>query len=125
MLTGVFAICGVLGLALLPPEHVHLTRTRDGHHAELIHRHLESHFGTGHSNALHDGDDDVEWLQAAFTVPPVSPLAFSAIELTDGRPLVPRRATGAEKVISSVRLSAHDPPWVPTSGLRAPPSLPA
>jgi hypothetical protein len=33
----------VLGLAALPTEHLHAAAIRDGHQAEIVHRHFEPH----------------------------------------------------------------------------------
>src|SRR5712691_7671038 len=67
-------VLGVLGLAWLPPEHVHITRTHGDHHADVVHRHFESHHPIGNEVRVGDDDDDVRWLDgSSFTYPKPAP----------------------------------------------------
>jgi len=121
--TTAVAIVAILAFGVLPPEHVHATEDRDGHHSEIIHRHLQPHHQSAPDTAVgHDDDDDAQWLITAFTAskttahprPGVAAVAL-AVPLT----LPDRKFQGG---VPALYVSVHDPPWVAASGLRAPPA---
>ena len=85
--TGLAALA-VLSLAVLPPEHLHLTRTHDGHHSDVVHRHYSPHLPADAMTSIGDHDDQPVWLDAPFTTPtrvagPVRPVDTV---LNQGRP---------------------------------------
>jgi hypothetical protein len=121
------AALGVLGLGLLPPEHVHLAHAHDDHHATLDHRHFAAHQpGAGHSASIGDHDDDDDealWLDSSFIgakpAPHVRPMAQA--HRHDAPAIGPQlRRVG---LVLLARPSIHDPPLRTSPGLRAPPSL--
>jgi hypothetical protein len=67
--TAVLAILAVLAFGLLPTEHVHVARTHDAHHSDLVHRHFEPHHRTDTQRTVDHADDDqaVRWLTTSFT----------------------------------------------------------
>ena len=124
-LVAILGAAGVLGLGLLPSEHVHVTRTPDGHHSDVIHRHFESHHPIETEASIGHGDDDVHWLESSFTSPTPPPHAYPVTQLLNERLQAPPPQPAYEWTIRAVRVSVHDPPWMSASGLRAPPSLSA
>jgi hypothetical protein len=120
-----FTVLGVLGLVLLPAEHLHQSASHDGHHPDVIHRHLQPHHVFEHHDANttidHGEDDNARYLSAVFVGPKAAsgvvrvqsfviadfPLAFSA-QIT-------------QWTFRALNVHAHDPPWRTSSGLRAPP----
>jgi hypothetical protein len=121
--TGVLATFGLLAMAWLPQEHVHLIRTHDGHHPDVVHRHYESHQRSETKAALDHGDEGIEWLAASFTKPKPSPVGYPILQLLNDPPVAPLEAVRV-RAFRIVRVSVHDPPWLAASGLRAPPVLP-
>lgn len=120
--SAVLALLGLLGLALLPPEHVH-DQDHDGHHVELVHRHFDAHHPV--SNQTHvddDADEDAHYLTAVFT--------RSEPSLDGGRPDDPaveavalvRPPLVSQVAPDSPAALGHDPPWRSSLGSRAPPT---
>ena len=115
------AILSLLGMPLLPPEHVHLTESEHGH-SEIIHRHFESHH---HHAPLpefdHQDEDAALWVDTPFVspgaiqIPSVDRVVVQKLPLLEPRPL-PRWTLEFDHI------SVHDPPWVAPTGLRAPPA---
>lgn len=122
-MTGLAAL-GVLSLASLPPEHLHVTRTHDGHHSDVIHRHYASHQpAAGKTAGVSDDDGQPRWLDSPFIG--ASPAAqIDPIDqlLHQDRPAVPARLTGVGSV-APTHPSIHGPPLEAPSGLRAPPAF--
>jgi hypothetical protein len=116
------AVVGVLGLALLPSEHVH-ARDEHGHHTDVIHRHFESHHPVQSDGRIDQGDDDDEqYITAAFTAPESTlSVVVGALVVTDLPVPKPQQRSGW--ALPSPDASAHDPPRTSSQGLRAPPIL--
>lgn len=116
------AVLGVLGLALLPAEHVHV-RTEDGQPADLIHRHFEAHHPVGSNPGLdHDEGHEATWLNSAFVTGVSRLLGHPVDQLVGTSP-----PTAPDPEVSPTWTpgdpeSVHDPPSTSSHGLRAPPS---
>src|SRR4030095_5888475 len=103
----------------MPVSHTH-----DGHHTELVHRHVEAHQPISAETRFdHDEDEEVAWLDhASFVSPrPIQPQQ-PLIELPNERLEPARLERPREWAIRTVRMSVHAPPWIPATGLRAPPA---
>jgi len=114
-------ILGILGLAVLPPEHVHAGRTPDGHPRDVVHRHLDGHLQAGAGAHVAPDDGTPRWLDSPYVgarsatrvdcVDVAVEHEWPAAPPTHAGAWSPRRATSA----------VHDPPpWGPI-GLRGPP----
>jgi hypothetical protein len=116
------AVVGVLGLALLPSEHVH-ARDEHGHHTDVVHRHFESHHPVQSDGQIDQGDgDDEQYITAAFTAPESTlSIVVGALVVTDLPVPKPQQRSGW--ALPSPDASAHDPPRTSSQGLRAPPTL--
>lgn len=126
-LTAVLAALAVVGAFLLPPEHVHALHASDGHHADLVHRHIalhQQHHADAHTT-FEDADDDhdVQWLTTAFTNPGTSRQVDSCDQSVVSGLVLQRPDATAHGIVGSLFVSVHDPPWSTPSGLRAPPSF--
>jgi len=127
--TGLAAL-GVLSLAFLPSEHLHVTRTHDGHHSDVVHRHYTPHAPhhpvAGTTARVGDDDDQPRWLDSPFTSPrsaaPVHP--GNQVLLNQNRPVAPAPLTRLPAV-TFVHPSVHDPPLKTPPGLRGPPASPS
>ena len=116
------AVLGLVGMPLLPPEHVHVTE-EEGHHAEFIHRHFESHHPIAADRVFDHQDEEAPlWLDTPFIgsdtthLPSVVRVLVQELPLLQPRPL-PRWT------LTFDHISVHDPPWAASTGLRAPPTL--
>ena len=122
-------ILGLLGLPMLPPEHVHISESDDHGHSEFIHRHFEAHHPIEVAHATHampefdhQDEDAALWLDTLYLtafkapLPSIDRVVVQELPLLQPRPL-PRWTLEFE------HLSLHDPPRVAPSGLRAPPTL--
>jgi hypothetical protein len=132
------AVLGLLGLPLLPQEHVHVTESESGEQSEIVHRHFESHHpghvehdpdhrDADHPDADHHDrefdhqDEAALWIDAPFvarapaSAPLFTPVVVQELPALQPQPL-PRWALEFEHI------SVHDPPWVASTGLRAPPA---
>ena len=119
---GLVAACGLLSLALLPAEHVHVVHEHDGHHSEMVHRHFAPHDGAGSRSLADDDDSDVHWLSSWFTSPQRPQHGVVLQQLSSGpQNLVPLKATG-ERTVRIDDVSVHDPPSTAPLALRAPPT---
>jgi len=120
----ILSACSVLGLVVLPAEHVHGAADRD-HHANVVHRHVEVHHSDHDGPAIEnsDHDDTVRWLTVPFARPnPSPPVTPSTVLLIAIAPrAAPPRLT-FDGSIERVAASAHDPPERTPNGLRAPPA---
>lgn len=111
----------LVGVPLLPPEHVHVTE-EDGHHAEFIHRHFEQHHPIKTESIFDHQDEAALWLDTPFIgtdathLPPVVRGLVQDLPLIQPRPL-PRWT------LTFDHISVHDPPWTASTGLRAPPTF--
>ena len=116
------AACALIGLGVLPAEHIHQAPA-DGHHAAVVHRHLAAHQTHARGTAVEraDGDGQAHWLTVAFTSGTTSPETAAAVALLDSAGFP--RPLETFNVLPLAPMSAHDPPWVPSSGLRGPPML--
>jgi hypothetical protein len=121
----VLGIGGVLGLALLPAEHMHRVEVADGHHSEIIHRHFESHHPIGsHARIDHDDDDrEVQWLTTSFLHPNHAGQPSPDSALVDDRPHASAVEPSLRRTFQPLHVSIHDPPCRVPSCLRGPPSL--
>lgn len=119
------AALGVLSLAFLPPEHLH-TRTHDGHHSDVIHRHYEPHHPTaGYRQSVGDTDDDDHplWLASSFIgASPAAQIHSIDQLLHEDTRVEPSPLTWLGSV-TRARPSIHDPPPKTSSGLRGPPAF--
>ena len=122
-LSACLAALGVLGLAGLPPEHVHLAADHDHVRTEVVHRHFAPHHAAGAQTHVENPDDDPTYLSSAFTVPTqASGVGPDDSCLVVGEPEV--TAPGFTQWHRRARdLRAHDPPWACAPGLRGPPQL--
>jgi hypothetical protein len=125
----------VLSLALLPPQHVHVAHTGDGHHTGVVHRHVEAHQPVNPVSPVpvspvshdarfdHDEDEEVAWLDDSSFIGarPASPQP-TLVELLNERPEPAPLEQMREGAVRTVRASVHDPPWLPATALRAPPA---
>ena len=118
------AVLGVLGLALLPPEHLHVARAADGLDSDLIHRHFEPHHPVGaESNIGHFENDEALWLDSPFTGPTAALQVYPVTQsLTEDLP-VPQPQQTWRSGLPFAHVSVHDPPSATSHGLRAPPFL--
>lgn len=116
------AVLGLLGLSVLPREHVHATHMPDGGHADVVHRHFEPHHSSGAAPELeHHSDEAAQWLTATFVAPtPASTVhpVTQFVTLDPHRPQLLQVSRGTRPVL---HVSVHAPPWAASHGLRAPP----
>lgn len=119
--SAVVALLGLLGLALLPPEHVH-DQDDHGHHAELVHRHFEAHHPVPiQTHVDDDADEDAHYLTAVFTASepfhqgPVVALVVAHVELSPP-------SLVSQVALASPDALGHDPPWRSSLRPRAPPT---
>lgn len=123
----VAAVLGLLGLPLLPQEHVHVTESESGEHSEIVHRHFESHHPghVDHDADHHDQEFDHQdeaalWIDAPFVASaPVFIRSFARIVVQELP--VPQPKPMPRWTMEFEHISVHDPPWVAATGLRAPP----
>jgi hypothetical protein len=115
-------VVGVLGLGVLPPEHVHFVADHDHEPAELVHRHFEPHHTTS-LQAHVESPEAATYLSGVFIVPaqeaPIAPGAFVVVAVTPEpitRNCTHWRGSGRD-------LRVHDPPWARCHPLRGPPFL--
>ena len=115
---------GLLGMPLLPPEHVHVTESKEGGHAEFIHRHFESHrpIQTARPEFDHQDEEAALWLDTPFISPNATHLpSVDRVVVQDLPALQPQSLP--RWTLRFDHISVHDPPWAAPSGLRAPPTL--
>ena len=122
------AALGVLGMPLLPPEHVHISESDDHGHSEFIHRHFEPHHPVEtphHADDLeidHQDEEAALWVDTPFVGPTSVPLVsvdrvvVQELPVLEPRPLV-------RWTLTFDHISVHDPPWIASTGLRAPPTI--
>jgi len=114
------AIAAVLGLVWLPPEHIH-EQDEQGEHHELVHRHLAPHHRADPGAVFDHQDGDATYLTSPFAVPD-SPTPVVKLVVVSLLPLIePPLERGW--TLESLHVRVHDPPWLLSTGLRAPPSL--
>lgn len=112
---------GLLGLALLPAEHIH-SRIEDGHHSEIVHRHFEAHHPVSTDPSVdHDDEDGAQYLTTAFTVAKPASGAYPGSEYVVIAFPIPQTRLVSRRSTPRSFTSVHDPPWRVSSGLRAPP----
>jgi hypothetical protein len=121
------AVFGILGLALLPSEHIHSSRVETGRHADVVHRHFPSHHAAHPATVglrSDDHDDDVaQWLTQSFVSPRIGSMVHPDMQwMADTLALLQSQEVSG-RIVPSTYVSVHDPPWAAASGLRAPPSL--
>ena len=121
------AVLGLLGLPLLPPEHVHITESENGQHSEIVHRHFESHHpahiehdADHHDQEFDHQDEAALWIDASFVAPPAFVLSFAPVVVRELPVLQPSPLP--RWTLEFEHISVHDPPWVASTGLRAPPA---
>lgn len=119
------AAVALSGLAFLPQEHLHIAEGGDdGHHAEVIHRHVAlHHVNHGGPDIDHPEDGEAQWLDARF-VTPDSTSAPRSPEIVL-HPVQPEPATRllSQPFIAEVFASVHHPPWAISHPFRAPPAF--
>jgi ABC-type Zn2+ transport system substrate-binding protein/surface adhesin len=123
------AVFGLLGLPLLPPEHVHVTESESGEHSEIVHRHFESHHpghvehdADHHDHEFDHQDEAALWIDAPFVArAPAFVPAFAAVVVQTLPVLQPQPFP--RWTLEFDHISVHDPPWVASTGLRAPPTF--
>jgi hypothetical protein len=120
-LFAVLGAFGVLSLAVLPAEHVHVAQVRDGHHAGVVHRHYEPHHAAGRDTNFTDDDHDIHWLDSSFTSPQPTPHQPPIHQLLNERPQLQAPEATCRRTARLDSVSVHDPPPLTPSGLRAPP----
>ena len=114
---------GVLGLAFLPPEHVHLAADHDHLRAEVVHRHFAPHHAAAPQTHVENPDDDPTYLSSVFTVPGDASVAgpdYVGLVASQPEDTVPGFTQWHRRTRD---LRAHDPPWACGHGLRGPPQL--
>jgi len=115
------SVLAVLGLAILPPEHLHARRSDGDHQRDVVHRHFEGHPSSSAGARVGHDEAAPRWLVSAYVkADSVTrlPRIDACIECdAPGEPplLVSPLATGL------VWISLHDPPPGAAFGLRAPP----
>jgi hypothetical protein len=116
------AVLGLVGMPLLPPEHVHVTE-EEGHHAEFIHRHFESHHPIAADRVFDHQDEEAPvWLDTPFIGTDTTHLPSAVRVLVQELPLLQPRPL-PRWTLTFDHISVHDPPWAASTGLRAPPTL--
>ena len=122
--TAAMAVLGLLGLAMLPVEHVHAEAAQDGHHGPVIHRHFATHHqAVDDALRFEEGDDEPIWLDTTFVVASVrlapGPTPTGVVPGTQ-----PLRSDTAGPWERSVVAAApiHDPPLITSVGFRGPPA---
>ena len=123
-ITAALAILAVVAFGLLPAEHVHVARTHDAHHSDLVHRHFEPHHRTTTQPGVDHADDDqaVRWLSGSFTNFGSAGQGSADNQRIEPAPLISRPPQTFRGMIQALFVSVHDPPWATPSGLRAPPA---
>lgn len=122
-MTGLAAL-GVLSLVFLPPEHLHVTRTHDGHHSDIIHRHYTPHqSGAGNTASVADDDDQPRWLDPPFIGARPAAQIHPIDQLLDQKPPTLPPPLPRLRSFAVTYPSVHGPPSKTPSGLRAPPCL--
>jgi hypothetical protein len=118
------AVWGLLGAAFLPPEHVH-SGDDHGRHAEIVHRHFEPHDPVESSGPAIDHPDEHEalWIGSWFIVPTSQTHVPPLRPVLHGEPRIGVAPGSTRTTPPSTPESVHDPPWVSSYGLRAPPPL--
>jgi hypothetical protein len=116
------AVLGLVGMPLLPPEHVHVTE-EEGHHAEFIHRHFESHHPIAADRVFDHQDEEAPlWLDTPFIGGDTPHLPSAVRVLVQELPLLQPRPL-PRWTLTFDHISVHDPPWAASTGLRAPPTV--
>jgi hypothetical protein len=116
------AVLGLLGLAVLPAEHIHAVQTDSGHRSDVVHRHVGAHHHTAPTDHTVDQDhhDEALWLDSSFVAPPSGspvhpPLLYEDLWIAEALPILRR-------TLSTPPIAGHDPPWTRSLALRGPPS---
>ena len=115
------SVLAVLGLAILPPEHLHARHSDDDHQRDVVHRHFEAHPSSG-AGARAGHDEAVpQWLASAYlNAGPVTRLdridAWTPDDLSIATPEEARPTT-----VPLVTFAVHDPLPGAAVGMRAPP----
>jgi hypothetical protein len=116
------AVLGLVGMPLLPPEHVHVSE-EEGHHAEFIHRHFESHHPIDTRPVFdHQDEDAALWLDTRFIGTGTTHLPSAVRALIQELPILQPRPL-PRWTLTFDHISVHDPPWAASTGLRAPPTF--
>jgi hypothetical protein len=123
------AALGLLCLPLLPPEHMHVSESEEHGHSEVVHRHFEPHHPIEVSHPAgrapefdHQDEEAALWLDAPYLgpasiqVPPAHDVVVGELPR-----LEPRRLS--RWTLTFKHNSVHDPPWIASTGLRAPPTF--
>ena len=121
-LTALVAACGVIAVAWLPQEHMHLDRTADGHRTAIIHQHYEPHHPLETEVGHDDSADRIEWLSSSFTPPKPTVSVHPIQPLLDVPVPEPRLRPVRQWTQGPPQVFIDDPPGTSTLGLRAPPS---
>lgn len=120
-LTAGVSVLGVLGLAALPPEHLHARPAHDGRRSEVVHRHFDAHHPADLDRHAEDDGAAPRWLDSPY----VHGVPAPDVHRTDAcaGPVVPVIAPRAARAsaVRSASMSILDPPPGASFGLRAPP----
>lgn len=122
--TATLAVIGLLGLAVLPPEHVHVGAAHDGRHEAVIHRHFEAHHeSVDGAIRLDDGDDEPIWPDAPFVVTSRTPApSLTATPVLRGAGSIALASAGRWERHAAGSSPIHDPPLISFAGFRGPPA---
>ena len=113
---------GLIGMPLLPPEHVHVTDD-EGHPAEFIPRHFEPHHPIETQRVFdHQDEEAALWLDTPFIGTAATHVPEAARALVQQLPILQPRPL-PRWTLTFDHISVHDPPWAASTALRAPPTL--
>ena len=120
-LVALLASLGVLGLVVLPAEHVHLSHGPGHHDSDIIHRHFEPHHDSRSDFSFSEDEQHIQWTDSSFASP------SQALQTTCQQPLLYQVAPDAEQRPTCERavriddLAVHEPPALTRVDLRGPP----
>jgi hypothetical protein len=116
------AIATIAALAFglwVPAEHVHRIAASD--HSAVLHRHLEAHALPASGRASVDDHDGGETVEDVWVVPVRNVPAAQVFDIVDR--IIVSASIMLEPHRPEQRVAIHDPPWLLSSSLRAPPTL--
>lgn len=115
------SVLGVLGLAVLPSEHVH-SRSDHGRRSEVVHRHFEPHHPVGAGATVdHPDDENAQYLSSAFTMAKPAPRLYPADQFVVVAFSTLQPPPVRWRSLPALFVSVHDPPWTTPHNLRGPP----
>jgi hypothetical protein len=125
-LVSLLAMFAILGLGILPGEHIHGPRPDHGRDHPLLHSHLEPHHAADGPTAIDADDDDasVVWVGAVFTPQSTVNVSPPPYAVAPAPPLAVAPAWTASPVYRHGAVPVHGPPGRTVDAPRAPPSRP-